>query len=98
MNSLRSRLGFGLIASLIVMIGLLWLMVGQSVKVLLEQQMASRLAHDGEALLGGMRIDVDGRVLLQEPPYCESVIYNGPAFQFLWVFKNFTFLLEIQRC
>jgi signal transduction histidine kinase len=66
MNSLRSRLGFGLIASLIVMIGLLWLMVGQSVKVLLEQQMASRLAHDGEALLGGMRIDVDGRVLLQE--------------------------------
>jgi hypothetical protein len=25
------------------------------------------------------------------PPYCESVIYNGPVFQFLLVLKNFTF-------
>jgi len=66
MTSLRSRLGVGLVASLVVMIGLLWLMVGQSVEVLLEQQMASRLAHDGEALLGGMRIEADGRVQLQE--------------------------------
>jgi hypothetical protein len=32
------------------------------------------------------------------PPYCESVIYNGPVFQFLRVLKNFTFLLEIQGC
>ena len=32
------------------------------------------------------------------PPYCESVIQNGPVFQFLRVLKNFTFLLEIQRC
>jgi hypothetical protein len=32
------------------------------------------------------------------PPYCESVFYNGPVFQFLRVLKNFTFLLEIQRC
>jgi hypothetical protein len=32
------------------------------------------------------------------PPYCKSVIYNGPVFQFLWVLKIFTFLLEIQRC
>jgi hypothetical protein len=31
------------------------------------------------------------------PPYYESVIYNGPAFQFLRVLKNLTFLLEIQR-
>jgi hypothetical protein len=32
------------------------------------------------------------------PPYSESVIYNAPVFQFLRVLKNFTFLLEIQRC
>jgi hypothetical protein len=31
-------------------------------------------------------------------PYCESVIYNGPVFQFLRVLKKFTFLLEIQGC
>jgi hypothetical protein len=32
------------------------------------------------------------------PPYCESVIYNGPVFQFLWGLKIFTFLLEIHGC
>jgi hypothetical protein len=32
------------------------------------------------------------------PLYCESVIYNGPVFQFLWVLKIFTFLLEIKGC
>ena len=38
------------------------------------------------------------RISLSWPPYCESVIYNGPIFQFLRVLKNLTFLLEIQRC
>jgi hypothetical protein len=38
------------------------------------------------------------RISWSWPPYCESVIYNGPVFQFLWVLKIFTFLLEIQRC
>jgi len=83
MTSLRSRLGVGLVASLVVMIGLLWLMVGQSVEVLLEQQMASRLAHDGEALLGGMRIEADGRVQLQERriPGIYQQPYSGHYFQ-----------------
>jgi signal transduction histidine kinase len=83
MTSLRSRLGIGLVASLVVMIGLLWFMVGQSVEVLLEQQMASRLAHDGEALLGGMRIEADGRVLLQERriPGIYQQPYSGHYFQ-----------------
>lgn len=83
MNSLRSRLGVGLVASLVVMIALLWLMVGESVEVLLEQQMASRLAHDGEALLGGMHIESDGRVELQERriPGIYQQPYSGHYFQ-----------------
>jgi signal transduction histidine kinase len=83
MNSLRSRLGAGLVASLVVMIALLWFMVGASVKVLLEQQMASRLAHDGEALLGGMQIEDDGRVRLQERriPGIYQQPYSGHYFQ-----------------
>jgi hypothetical protein len=32
------------------------------------------------------------------PPYCQSVIYNGPVFQFSRVLKFFTFLLEIHGC
>jgi signal transduction histidine kinase len=83
MTSLRSRLGVGLVASLVVMIGLLWFMVGETVEVLLEQQMASRLAHDGEALLGGMRIEADGRVQLQERriPGIYQQPYSGHYFQ-----------------
>lgn len=83
MTSLRSRLNFGLIASLVVMIALLWLMVGASVKVLLEQQMVSRLAHDGESLLGGMRLEEDGEVHLPERriPGIYQQPYSGHYFQ-----------------
>jgi hypothetical protein len=38
------------------------------------------------------------RISWSWPPYCESVIYNGPVFQFSRVLKIFTFLLEIQKC
>ncbi|MCP4286671.1 MAG: ATP-binding protein [Gammaproteobacteria bacterium] len=57
MTSLRARLGLGLVTSLVVMIGLLWLTVGISARILMEEQLASRLAHDGESLLGGVAID-----------------------------------------
>jgi hypothetical protein len=83
MTSLRSRLGVGLVASIVVMIGLLWLMAGESVEVLLEQQMASRLAHDGESLLGGMHFEAGGEVLLQERriPGIYQQPYSGHYFQ-----------------
>jgi hypothetical protein len=38
------------------------------------------------------------RISWSWPPYYESVIYNGPVFQFLLVLKIFTFLLKIQMC
>jgi hypothetical protein len=38
------------------------------------------------------------RISWSWPPYGESVICNGPVFQFLRVLKNFTFLLEIHGC
>jgi signal transduction histidine kinase len=64
MRSLRSRLGIGLIASLVVMLGLLWLTAGHSVRVLMEEQLATRLKHDAESLLGGISIDADSSVSL----------------------------------
>jgi len=64
MTSLRARLGLGLVSSLAVMIGLLWLMVDISVRILMEDQLASRLAHDAESLLGGMNIDDTGHASL----------------------------------
>ena len=65
MSSLRARLGAGLVLSLLVMVGLLWLTVGLSVRVLLEQQLASRLSHDAESLLGGLQVDAAGQVQLE---------------------------------
>ncbi|MGD8617846.1 MAG: ATP-binding protein, partial [Gammaproteobacteria bacterium] len=64
MTSLRARLGLGLVSSLAVMIGLLWLMVDISVRILMEDQLASRLAHDAESLLGGMNVDGTGHASL----------------------------------
>ena len=64
MTSLRSRLGMGLFLSLSIMIGLLWLIAAVSVRTLMEEQLASRLAHDGETLLGGLRVAAGGKVSL----------------------------------
>ena len=60
MTSLRTQLSVGLVTSLVIMIGLLWVTVGISVRILMEEQLASRLAHDGESLLGGITIDSAG--------------------------------------
>jgi hypothetical protein len=38
------------------------------------------------------------RISYSWPPYCQSIIYNGPVFQFSRVLKTFTFLLEIHLC
>ena len=76
MSSLRSRLSLGLLASMVLMIGLLWLITGASVRSLLEQQLASRLAHDGESLLGGLNISADGQAVLDAQRI--QGIYNQP--------------------
>lgn len=64
MKSLRARLGLGMMLSLVTAIGLLLLIAGISVHHLMESQLASRLAHDGESLLGGLSVRADGRVVL----------------------------------
>ncbi len=61
LTSLRARLGLGLLLSLLVLFALLWVIVDVSVHRLLEDQLAGRLAHDGENLLGGLRFDNGGR-------------------------------------
>ena len=86
MRSLRSRLGLGLLSSLVLMIALMWLITGASVRSLLEEQLASRLAHDSESLLGGLNIDADGRAALDARRI--QGIYNQP-------FSGHYFLLQV---
>ena len=64
MTSLRLRLGSGLVVSLLVLISLLWLITSNSIHALMEEQVASRLEHDGESLLGGLNIGPDGQVYI----------------------------------
>jgi signal transduction histidine kinase len=64
MTSLRAQLGLGLVVSLLLMTTLLWLIAGASVRKLMEEQVMSRLAHDGETLLGGLSVANDGQPVL----------------------------------
>ena len=63
-SSLHARLGLGMMLSLVAAIGLLLLIAAFSVHNLLEGQLASRLEHDGESLLGGLSLLADGSASL----------------------------------
>jgi signal transduction histidine kinase len=69
------------------MIGLLWLVTGASVHTLMEEQLASRLAHDGETLLGGLSITEQGQLVLDAQRI--QGIYNQP-------FSGHYFLIEVE--
>ncbi len=75
-SSLRARLGLGLVLSLAALFAGLWVVIDVSVHRLLEEQMASRLAHDGENLLGGLHFDAQGRPILD--PRRIQGIYQQP--------------------
>ena len=58
MISLRRRLGWGLVLSLVLLLALQWLAVTWAIRQLTEDQFASRLMHEGESLLAGVRFDL----------------------------------------
>jgi len=86
-TSLRARLGLGLLLSLVLMLGLLWLITGASVRSLMEEQLASRLTHDGETLLGGLNVTADGQLVLDAQRI--QGIYNQP-------FSGHYFVVEVE--
>jgi len=57
MQSLQSKLGTGLLLSLIVAFSALWLLVSINVQFLAEEYIASRLKHDAETLLSNVNFD-----------------------------------------
>jgi len=54
MRSLQTRLGTGLIVSLIILFSLQWLIVSRSIRSLTEGYIESRLRHDSEGLLAAI--------------------------------------------
>ncbi len=73
MNSLERRLQLGLVLSLLLLMGLFWLVGNQSLRQLTENFIASRLEHDAESLLSIITSDPE-RLLRQQA----DQIFNQP--------------------
>lgn len=65
MNSLERRLQVGIILSLVVLMGLLWVIGNQSIRGLTEDFVVSRLEHDAESLLAALEFS-DGDAALRK--------------------------------
>mgnify|MGYP000275955191 CR=1 FL=1 len=76
MNSLEWRLQLGLAVSLVMLIGLFWLLGNQSLRDLTEDFIASRLEHDMEALLVALRPTASGPHRMRR--HRVDQVYNQP--------------------
>ncbi len=65
MTSLKRQLRFGLASGLVLLFGLLWLGGVKSIHSLTDHFVASRLAHDAEAVLAAMRLDETARPIVR---------------------------------
>ncbi|BAU46808.1 histidine kinase [Sulfurifustis variabilis] len=76
MTTLKTRLGLGLAASLLLMFVLQWLAVAGALRHLAEGHLRARLEHDVEAVLAGLKPGPDGRFVLD--PARLGPIYAQP--------------------
>ena len=60
MNSLERRLQIGIFLSLVLLMGLLWVIGSQAVRGLTEDFVVSRLEHDAESLLAALEFSDEG--------------------------------------
>lgn len=74
-TSLKTRLGVGLTASLLGVFVLQWLLVAGGIRAVATAYVGSRLEHDADNLLAGLRFDAAGRPLLGTRV---DIIYERP--------------------
>lgn len=77
MYSLQTRLGLGLVISLVILFGLQWLIVSTSIRYLTEGYIASRLQRDIENMLTALTIRNAGLGPLMDPGRVDP-IYKRP--------------------
>ena len=61
-RSLQARLGMQLLLSLLVVFLLLWLLVSNVIKTMMEDYIVSRLEHDSETILAAVTVDESGNI------------------------------------
>lgn len=76
MTSLKGRLTWGLMLSLIVLLTLQWAVVTYAINKLTENQLIERLQREGETLLAGTYFDTSGQLTLDSKRL--SAIYQRP--------------------
>jgi signal transduction histidine kinase len=76
MTSLKGRLTWGLMLSLIVLLTLQWAVVTYAINKLTETQLIGRLQREGETLLAGTHFDANGQLTLDAMRL--SAIYQRP--------------------
>jgi signal transduction histidine kinase len=76
MASLKARLTWGLMLSLIVLLTLQWAVVTYAINKLIETQLIQRLQREGETLLAGTHFDANGQLALDARRL--SAIYQRP--------------------
>lgn len=76
MISLRRRLGWGLVLSLVLLLALQWLVVTWAIRQLTEDLFARRLMDEGASLLAGVRFDPSGTLSLDANR--TSVVFERP--------------------
>lgn len=76
MNSLRGRLIRGLATILLILFASHWLAADSVIRYVAENQMLTRLEHDGDSLLYSLTMDDDGRVLFDADRV--GLIYSQP--------------------
>lgn len=76
MKSLKTQLTIGLAGSLVLLLGLQWLLVSASIERLLENQLEERLTRDAESLLAGLSFDAQGALRID--PRRVNPVYQRP--------------------
>lgn len=76
MRSLKSRLSWGLMLSLIILLTLQWAVVTYAISQLTEGQLSDRLRREGESLLASARFDVAGQLQIDSKRL--STMYQRP--------------------
>lgn len=72
MVSLRSRLAGWLVATLVALLAVHWVLSSLAPRFIAEQYVATRLSHDAESLLAGLRVGAGGELTL-DPAYVAPV-------------------------